>query len=1151
MNNRLLSISLTGFMVVCIVPILLGQELASNHLVPSLYPYQQGEEQQSLASVLNRLGKHHQVNFFFESNTGERTIGNIPISTTEKLEQSLQKILVPLNLTYEKVGDIYMIQPVKNVPVIPKLLREDPKSPEDERGSTPLNFPSRLAETRSIRQQIIQKSITGQVTDLTNNEGLPGVNILAKGTSTGTVTDIDGNYRLTVSDDVTTLVFSSVGYETKEVEINGRTTINMSLSPDVQSLSEVVVVGYGTQEKKDLTSAISTISSEEVARMPVANWDNALQGISPGVEIQNNQGRPGANSTIRIRGVGSIGNTDPLVVVDGVPVGSDAVIPTDVESIQVLKDAAAAAIYGSRGANGVVLITTKSGQTGAPKVTIDSYVGFEEPWRQLDLLNSQQWAELVSENNTNAGGVVPERAQQILNNDPAYDGRNTNWQDGLFQQGLIQQHNLSVSGGSDVGNYYISAGFFDQQGILIKTPYKRYNVRVNSEWGKGKFTFGENIAFRYENNRNEASGGGRSLIEATLKETGPVPIYDETNLGGFGGPDAIDGHDANNPVGLAHRINDQNFNRLFTGAVWGQYEFIEGLTYKLNFGFNSADNSSERLVLETDLGPKSLTQTELRQQHRWNTGLILENTLNFQRQFGKHNIGVLAGITSERYNSRFFRAQGVGLQSEELSVLDLVEEQFQIAGDDAENRLYSLLGRVTYSYNDRYLLTANVRRDGSSRFGQDFRYGVFPSVSVGWRISEEPFLESWRSLDNLKLRASYGTLGNQNIGDYRYSDYIAIGANYNWNGERYIGAVPRRFGNPDIKWETVEQLDIGIDLDLFNGAFSLTADYYNKETQDMLVDVPIPASSGSLREVTLNSGSVRNRGFEFMATYRKNAGDFQFDVSANLATIDNEVLSLATEGTNITQGRVEFGSATRTEAGHPIGSFYGLVTDGIFQTQAELDAYTNSEGDPIQPRAEPGDIRFVDLDGDGNIDADDRDFIGSPIPDLLYGFTFNAAWKGLDASIFFQGSQGNDVYAELVAWTEGMHNNFNASTVALNRWTPENTNTDIPRAIRNDPNGNITQVSDRYVKDGSYLRLKNVVLGYTLPQTLIEPIGLSNVRFYLTGRNLLTFTDYPFYDPEIGSGAIGTQGTENTSRGIDNGYYPQARTYIVGLQVSF
>ncbi|MEO0330220.1 MAG: TonB-dependent receptor [Bacteroidota bacterium] len=342
-----------------------------------------------------------------------------------------------------------------------------------------------------------------------------------------------------------------------------------------------------------------------------------------------------------------------------------------------------------------------------------------------------------------------------------------------------------------------------------------------------------------------------------------------------------------------------------------------------------------------------------------------------------------------------------------------------------------------------------------------------------------------------------------------------------------------------------------MDLDLFNGAFSLTADYYNKETQDMLVDVPIPASSGSLREVTLNSGSVRNRGFEFMATYRKNAGDFQFDVSANLATIDNEVLSLATEGTNITQGRVEFGSATRTEAGHPIGSFYGLVTDGIFRTQAELDAYTNSEGDPIQPRAEPGDIRFVDLDGDGNIDADDRDFIGSPIPDLLYGLTFNAAWKGLDASIFFQGSQGNDVYAELVAWTEGMHNNFNASTVVLDRWTPENTNTDIPRAVRNDPNGNITQVSDRYVKDGSYLRLKNVVLGYTLPQALIEPIGLSNVRFYLTGRNLLTFTDYPFYDPEIGSGAIGTQGTENTSRGIDNGYYPQARTYIVGLQVSF
>ena len=995
-----------------------------------------------------------------------------------------------------------------------------------------------------------ERAVSGTVT--ADDEGsIPGANILVKGTTIGTVTDIEGNYRLTVPDDAAVLVFSAVGYTTEEVTVGSQSTIDVLMAPDVRSLSEVVVVGYGTQKKKDLTSAISSIDAEEIARMPVANWDNALQGISPGVEIQNNQGRPGAGSTIRIRGVGSIGDTDPLIVVDGVPVGSDAVIPTDVASVEVLKDAAAAAIYGSRGANGVVLITTKSGQVGAPKVTLDSYVGIEEPWKQLDLLNARQWAELVTENNTNAGGAVPLRAQQILSGDPAYDGRDTDWQDALFQQGLIQQHNLSVSGGSETGNYYISAGFFDQQGILIETPYKRYNIRVNSEWTKGRFSFGENIAFRYENNREEAFGGGRSLIEATIKETGPVPIYDETNLGGFGGPDAIDGHDANNPIGLAHRINSQNFNRLLAGSVWGQYEFIEGLTYKLNLGFNNADNSNERLILKTDLGPKSLNQTELSQEHRWNTGLILENTLNFQRQLGKHNLGVLAGITAERYESRFFRAQGTGLQGEELSVLDLIEDQFQIAGNDRQNRLYSLLGRVTYSYNDRYLLTANVRRDGSSRFGEEFRYGIFPSVSAGWRLSEEPFMEFWDGLDNLKVRASYGTLGNQNIGDYRYSDYIRIGANYNWDGERYVGAVPRRFGNPDIKWETVRQFDLGVDLDLFSGAFSFTADYYVKETEDMLVEVPIPATSGSLEEVVLNSGSVRNRGFEFMATYRKNVGDFQFDVSANLATLDNEVLSLATEGSNITQGNVEFGSATRTEAGHPIGSFYGLITDGIFRSQAELDAYTNDEGNPIQPLAAPGDIRFVDLNGDGAINADDRDFIGSPIPDLLYGFTFNAAWRGLDASIFFQGSEGNDVYAELIAWTEGMHNNFNAGTAVLDRWTPQNTDATIPRAIRNDPNGNIAQVSDRYIKDGSYLRLKNVVLGYTLPQKLLEPIGIGSVRFYLTGRNILTFTDYPFYDPEIGSGAIGTgNNNENTARGIDNGYYPQARTYIVGLQVT-
>lgn len=997
-----------------------------------------------------------------------------------------------------------------------------------------------------------QLKVNGKVYAADTNEPLAGVNIIYEGTTIGTTSDANGGYTIAVPDGKGRLVFTFIGYLSETVEVSGRSEINIGLSPDLQELEEVVVVGYGTQKKKDLTSAISVVEADELKKSPVASWATALQGKSAGVEVQGNQGRPGSGGTIRIRGVGSINSTSPLIVVDGVPMGSGTVIPSDIASMQILKDAAACAIYGSRGANGVILITTRAGQRGAPKVSINSYMGFEEPWKQMDLINSKEWAQLVTDVNTNAGKPVPDKASWIISGDPRYDGTETDWQSALFQQGIIQEHTVSVSGGTENGNYYVSAGMFDQEGIMVDTRYKRYNFRVNSTWGSKKFKFGENIGFRYYNDEDEDASGGRSHIEEMLKETGPVKIYEPTNIGGYGGPKPEDGHDASNPIGYAYRVNSKNYNRLLSGAFWGEYEILKGLKYRLNFGFSSTESNNRNWQLKSNLGPKSISQTSLSENHNWDYDLAIENTLTYQTNFGDHDITAMAGYTAEEGKVHSFNASGKDIQSEELHVLGLTETEPIVGGSERGYSIQSILGRVIYAYKDKYLFTANVRRDGSSKFGAGNRYAVFPSASLGWRLSEENFMDWWTSLSNLKLRSSYGAIGSQSgISDYQFANYVKNGATYAFNNVVAPGVAPRSFGNPDIKWETVKQFDIGFDLGLFNGDVEVVFDYYNKKTEDMLIGVSVPASSGTVNSIAMNAGSVQNSGIEFSTTYHKKIGSFEFEVTGNISTIKNEVLKLTTQGSSITAGSVEFGSCTRTEAGHPVGAFYGYKTLGVFPDQAAIDAY-NKNGVLIQSTAKPGDIKFADLNDDGKLTDADRYYMGSPIPDIIYGLNFNMGWKGLDASFFFQGVQGNEIYAELVAWTEGMHNNFNATKNVLNRWkAPDNINTNIPRAVRDDPNQNIKRISDRYIKDGSYLRMKSFIVGYTLPKRWTETVKMSNVRFYFTGRNLLTFTKYPFYDPEIGSNAIGAGGSENTSRGIDNGYYPQARTYTLGVQVDF
>ncbi len=998
--------------------------------------------------------------------------------------------------------------------------------------------------------------VSGVVTDATTNEPLTGVTVLIEGTTTGTTTDINGKYTLEVPGTDAVLVFSSVGYLTEKVNCSGQTTIDVHLVLDIQKLEEVVVVGYGSQKKKDLTSAIAIVDPDEMKKSPVANVTSALQGISAGIEVQGNQGRPGELPTVRIRGVSSTNTTNPLYVVDGIPMDNAYVNTSDVASVQVLKDAASCAIYGARGANGVIIITTKGGKVGAPKVSYNGYYGFEKAWKQLELLNIQQWADLVVENNTAGGTTPPPLALDIVNNRSTgnyeyYDGTNTDWQDEVFQTGAIYENNLNVSGGTENGNYFFSVNQFKQDGIIICTPYERYSVRMNSSWNNKKFKFGENISFIYSKNRAEGTNGGRTVIEELVKITPNIPVKNPNVLGGYSGYNAsLVGHDASNPVGSLQRQFNMNYNKRFIANVFGEYEIFKDLQFRSTFGITSHEYQNRNLVLKSDMIPKSFNNTTLTEISDWTYSWVWENMLTYHKIIGIHDITVMGAYTSEYAKWHRMQASGTTIQTETNDILSKTEGGYAVDGNENETSRISYLGRIMYSLKGKYMLTANFRRDGSSKFGPGNKWGSFPSASAAWRISDESFMKAIDQISNLKLRASYGVVGNDApVGPYSYISGLSSGQDYVFNGSKYAGVTITSFNNPTLTWETVKQFDIGLDLGLFRGVIEATFDYFDKRTEDMIIQVPIAGSSGSSGTINKNLGSISNKGIELSVTFRKNIGDLYLSLTGNLTTLKNEVTDLK-GAAPIVAGDVEFGSCTKTDVGQPIGSFYGLKMLGIFPDSNSVNAYTYN-GNKIQPNAKPGDIKWADLNNDGVIDGDDRYYMGSPIPNLLYGLNANINYKGFDLSLFFQGVHGNEIYAEMVCWTEGMHNNFNVGTAALDRWTPTNTNASIPRAVRNDPNGNISKISDRYIKDGSYLRLKNATLGYTIPKSLVNAMKISNLRIYLTGRNLLTFTKYPFYDPEIGSNAIGANGTINTSRGIDNGYYPQARTIIMGIQLDF
>ncbi|WP_168796422.1 TonB-dependent receptor [Flagellimonas onchidii] len=987
----------------------------------------------------------------------------------------------------------------------------------------------------------LQLSVSGQVVDDTG-EPLPGASIIEKGTTNGTQTDFDGNFSISVADENATLVISYIGFATQEVSIAGQTNITVTLVEDAAGLDEVVVVGYGSQSKRDLTGAVSTVSTDEITKIAAANSTALLQGRAAGVRVEANGGAPGDGVSVIIRGTGTFGNDQPLYVVDGNIVDEISYLnPNDIENISVLKDAAAAAIYGSRAANGVVLINTKNGRSGDISITFESKVGFQSPTSLLDFTNARQYADYHNQARDNDGD--PRAVPNDTGFDPSID---TDWQDLSLNTALFQDYSFSASGGGEKGTFYISGQYLDQEGVVVDSGFKRYNVTANTSLSKGRFSMTQNLSIsRSFTNRNTFYGRERGEIPT-------IPVFNEENEGGFAGIEP-------NLHGVARGINwygrailndDQTTTDRIIGSVSPQFEIMDGLTFKLNLGLNyfvrNDFNFEPTFFLSTSQEAFN-DVARLREEYTRGLGILIENTLNYKKTIADdHNIDVLVGFTRQTNETRSVGGLGTDFNFNDFRVLEAANDNTDVFGRLEESALLSYLGRLNYGYKNKYLLSATVRRDGSSRFGSDNRWSVFPSFSAGWTISEESFFPEDGIVNYLKFRGSYGELGSQNIANYQTASVLNINNFYNVGGQVLGGAIVRALANPNLVWETTKTTNIGLDAQLFDGKVSLGMEYYVKESEDILVNVPIPGHGGLGGQLINNAATIENKGFEVLASYRhiaENPDGFNFDVNVNFNTLKNEVTSLGDGVNPITSGffTQQGFSATRTDVGRPVGSFFGHVVEGLYQTQAEIDADGRGGGD-----VQLGDINFLDLDNDGDIDDDDRMFLGDAIPDFEYGINFNASYKNFDLTLFLQGVVGNELWN-----AKRYHYILDGAggpklTDVLNAWTPGNTDTNIPRLTIRD-RANNKRSSDFFIEDGSYLRLKNIQVGYTLPSSYIETLGLSRARFYLSGQNLLTLTDYTGYDPEIGrSNGGGPFGT-----GVDRRAYPQNKNVLLGVQLSF
>jgi TonB-linked SusC/RagA family outer membrane protein len=991
-----------------------------------------------------------------------------------------------------------------------------------------------LLPISAIAQSMVVK---GTVKSADGTETMPGVNVLIKGTTQGTATDIDGNFSIEVPSANSVLVFSFIGFKQQEVRVGNMTTLSISMEPDMSNLSEVIVVGYGTQERAKVTGAISSVGSEAIRALPVPNLASAIQGRAAGVQVTN-AGAPGTDPIVRVRGIGTVGNNDPLYVIDGIPAGGlNQINPADIESIEVLKDASAAAIYGSRAANGVILVTTKKGAIGKPKVTFDSYYGTQQAWKQLDLLNRDQYIAFGRELLANGNQPAPQRFDNL----GELANVETDWQGEMFRSAPIQDHNLAISGGTESVLYNVSMGYFSQEGIMRGTDFERISFRSNTDFKLNKYvSIGQTLTFAYSNRNNEPFTGGRSQLEHIVKQVPYIPVRDESRLGGFRSPDRVDGSDPENPVLNAELRTARQQDFKILGTAYIDVMPFEGFKYRFLAGIDIGIGTNDQYTPKFFAGDFNNTPFATIAQGRSTfVSPLFSNQFSYQKTINKHSFDLLGVIEQQTFRSTNLNGSGENALTNDVRVLQGVQNQVT-SGGQTDYALISYIGRVNYDYDQKYLFSASIRQDGGSRFGPSNKWGTFPSVSVGWRLSQETFMQSLTAISDLKIRASYGETGNDRIGDYVYQGTINSNFFYNFDGSLQGGSTINALANADLRWESTIMQNIGMDLGLFNDRFNLSVEYFNNTTEGMILGVPIPPSLGFDGAPVANVGKVKNNGLEFTLGYRKYTGDFQFSVDGNIGFVNNELVSLGS-------GNTIFGPAfngdpyTFTEEGQPIAYFYGWIADGIYQT---------GESTSAQPNASAGDIKFRDINNDGIINASDRTNLGHYLPDFTYGVNFNGSYKNFDFTMFLQGVQGNEIFNNLRFHTEGMTRLFNASTVVLDRWTPNNTNTNVPRAVSGDPNRN-ARASSRFVEDGSYMRVKNIIIGYTIPTATLNTLTngyVSKIRVYFLTQNPLTFTKYSGYDPEI---AVRTGVNSSLGTGIDYGQFPAARTFIGGIQFTF
>ena len=993
---------------------------------------------------------------------------------------------------------------------------------------------------KDLHAQQQAKTVTGTVTDV-SGEPIIGANIRIKGTTTGTITDIDGNFSIK-AEPQSVIEVSYIGYLTQETVINNQKSIRFLLKEDTKTLDEVVVIGYGVQKKADLTGSVANINTEKLNTQSNANIGQALQGKIAGVDIVSQGGAPGSGTRIMVRGIGTLNNASPLYIVDGMYMNSiDHINPNDIASIDVLKDASSAAIYGSRAANGVIIVTTKEGSNteGKPIIDLSVNLGISTASKFLDMLDAKGWAEVTTIARQAIGKPALDMATDLANK-PDND-----WQDIMFRPALMQNYNLSVKGGGKYSTYYTGLGYFNQDGIVKGTNYQRYNIQSKNDYKRGIFSAGTNliISFSHDKPLHQELRGG--MIGTILQSVPTLEKYDDTREGGYGG---TYGDVVNIPHPLAiidDNIMDRyNENVKIFANLYAQIELFKGLKYKLNLTPDFSFERYKNYLNKYDFGLATNSITQLTERQRRRRNILVENLLTFDRTFGEHKISALAGYTYQDSRFRHIQAYGEGLP-QGLEEIDAATTNRSNEGNSWRSVLTSILGRVFYSYQNKYLFTATIRRDGSSKFGKNNRYGYFPSFSLGWNVAEEKFMENVHWLDQLKLRGGYGVLGNQEIDNYQYSSTITTGINYpDGNGGLLQGAFPKNFANPDIKWEETAMTNVGIDFMAFNNRLSLTADYYVKNTKDILLTVPIPISSGGANDPIRNAGKIRNNGFEFNLGWMDQPNpDISYGINLIGSFNKNKVIAMGSESGSIKGGSTNQNITTsETKAGYPIGGYWLISTAGYFNSQEEVDAYAK-DGKKIQPAAEPGDIKFVDANNDGVINDDDRVFQGSPFPDFTFALNGNMRLKKFDLSFGLQGVLGNKIYNATRQTLEDVTKGSNFLASCLDYWTPENKNASHPRLTWDDPNRNTRAESDRYLENGSYLRLRSVQLGYTFPQTWFKG-AIQHARVYINAENLFTITSYSGYSPDVNA--------DNANyRGFDNFIYPTNRTFMLGLNVTF